>query len=70
MIRMEGAMELCRALQYQRFLKHLDISFNSLGRDSAVTLGNALLDNEVDAYPALTHSSHLISHYIIRDRAT
>lgn len=48
MIRMEGAIQFCSSLQYQKHLRHLDISFNSLGREGGIVLGNALLDNHVN----------------------
>jgi hypothetical protein len=44
---MEGAVQLCSALQYQQHLRHLDISFNSLGSEGGLALGSALLDNHV-----------------------
>lgn len=44
---MEGAIQFCGSLQYQKHLRYLDISYNSLGREGGVVLGNALLDNQV-----------------------
>lgn len=42
MIRMEGAYELCTALESCRTLQHIDISFNALGRESGIALGTSI----------------------------
>jgi hypothetical protein len=47
---MEGAVQLCNSLQYQQHLRHLDISFNSLGSEGGLALGTALLDNHVSPH--------------------
>jgi hypothetical protein len=47
MIRMAGAVDLCNSVRYHNTLRHLDLSYNSIGRDGSVALGNALLDNKV-----------------------
>lgn len=42
MIRMEGAYELCTALEACRTLEHIDLSFNALGRESGIALGSSI----------------------------
>lgn len=42
MIRMEGAYELCTALESCNTLRHVDLSFNALGRASGIALGTSI----------------------------
>jgi hypothetical protein len=43
MIRMEGAYELCTALNSCATLVHVDMSFNALGKESGIALGNSVI---------------------------
>lgn len=56
---MEGAIQFCSSLQYQKHLRYLDISYNSLGREGGITLGNALLDNQVSQINSFLQNKYL-----------
>ena len=45
MIRLDSAMSLCGALHVNHSLIHLDLSYNSLGHDGGLALGDAIIDN-------------------------
>jgi len=50
MIRMDGAVALCNAIQSNKFLTYLDLSYNAIGSAGAEILGKSLLENKTLKY--------------------
>ena len=48
MIRLDGAISLCKSLAFCTTLIHLDLSFNALGSVAGMHLGTAIHENKVD----------------------
>ena len=47
LIRMGGAVDLCSSISMHKTLRHLDLSYNAIGREGGLALGSALLENKV-----------------------
>ena len=47
MIRLGSAVQLCDSVSINKTLTYLDLSFNALGHDGGIALGNSLLHNKV-----------------------
>lgn len=78
MIRLEGAEVLCDSIRENRFLTHLDLSYNALGSSATCILGEALMENNklrhlnlsnnsIDAIAAMTVSISLRENWSLRE---
>ena len=47
MLRLDGAIDLAKAISINTTLKHLDLSYNSLSTEGGITLGMSILKNKV-----------------------
>lgn len=45
LIRLDSASDLCSSIGFNPNITYLDLSFNTIGKDGGIALGNSLLDN-------------------------
>jgi hypothetical protein len=57
LIRLDGAINLCRSLAINKTLVWLDISYNALSRDGAMAMGTSLIHNSTLEYLNLAYNS-------------
>jgi hypothetical protein len=56
MLRLDGAVDFVSALSVNKTLTYLDLSYNALGKEAGIILGEAILDNRTLQHLKLCHN--------------